>query len=737
MKHNFRSILAVTLAASLAVSGLSYFSTKKAAADEAETAVKSLKTLSFDSTEDIIAVNDSAAKIVSDEERGSVISLGAGDASKAMNGAQITNPWADAKTNPDGAKAYTTADINAAYDYALGLADGVTFRPGQAIPDTGYVVRKPGEGGISWEKLEFGSTNKNSNGDVTDDDETGVNDSAGNYRGAEAAKAAMGDVSMATEAKEKKTAIKRADGQKARVSAYKPEKENEYFRPLWNKEDGLTMSVWVKLPEGTTEDTILFSFFNEREVEAVDYAQEEKNRKTTKFNNKTGHLFVTADGSIEFRELSAYAGDPDSTSEDTQIGRYGATRNHYEARRVGSNEGVNPLKKAGEWVYVTLVCENDYISVYFDGVKVNYIEQGISNMDYNTGKIKAEITDNEQYLQDWDHPELSGKWTTDDTSTDYKEFNARFSSRNTPTYQIVNSGIYSGFLTWSGRTNKDKKATAFLRHAPRITLCQWLQDEGTTLYLGGAAGKDLSVYVAGASGNGQWTYANQYTVPAGTSFDNFEFYGEALTKDEVASAYIAEGGSLDTTPEPTELESPEPTESESPEPTESESPEPTESESPEPTGSESPEPAQSESPEPAQSESPEPAQSESPEPAQSESPEPAQSESPEPAQSESPEPAQSESPEPAQSESPEPAQSESPEPSESAAPERLLGDVTGDGVIDAEDALAVLKHAAQLERIPEDLQWVAKITDDDVIDAEDALEILKYAAQIITEFAAE
>ena len=59
------------------------------------------------------------------------------------------------------------------------------------------------------------------------------------------------------------------------------------------------------------------------------------------------------------------------------------------------------------------------------------------------------------------------------------------------------------------------------------------------------------------------------------------------------------------------------------------------------------------------------------------------------------------------------------------------GDVNSDGVIDAEDALAVLKYAAKLETLYTYQEARANVDDNDMVNANDALEILKYSAGII------
>ena len=66
--------------------------------------------------------------------------------------------------------------------------------------------------------------------------------------------------------------------------------------------------------------------------------------------------------------------------------------------------------------------------------------------------------------------------------------------------------------------------------------------------------------------------------------------------------------------------------------------------------------------------------------------------------------------------------------------EYTLGDVDSNGITDASDALAILKHAAKLAILSETQCLAANVTKDSSIDASDALMILKYAARIIEDF---
>lgn len=92
-----------------------------------------------------------------------------------------------------------------------------------------------------------------------------------------------------------------------------------------------------------------------------------------------------------------------------------------------------------------------------------------------------------------------------------------------------------------------------------------------------------------------------------------------------------------------------------------------------------------------------------------------------------------------------PTPSVTPKPDETANPDvtgtpipsevyGLLGDVNDDGIINASDALVVLKHSAKLNLLEGDLLSRADVTADGNIDAKDALDILKYAVHLISEF---
>ncbi len=69
-----------------------------------------------------------------------------------------------------------------------------------------------------------------------------------------------------------------------------------------------------------------------------------------------------------------------------------------------------------------------------------------------------------------------------------------------------------------------------------------------------------------------------------------------------------------------------------------------------------------------------------------------------------------------------------------AKPEFLLGDVSGDGVVDIIDATLIQMHAAKLETLTDDQLKAADTTKDGAVDVVDASTIQLFVAKLITEF---
>lgn len=59
-----------------------------------------------------------------------------------------------------------------------------------------------------------------------------------------------------------------------------------------------------------------------------------------------------------------------------------------------------------------------------------------------------------------------------------------------------------------------------------------------------------------------------------------------------------------------------------------------------------------------------------------------------------------------------------------------IGDVNKDGLVDAKDALMILKYVAKLEKLTNEQIIVSELNGDNIIDAGDALEVLKIAAKL-------
>lgn len=81
-----------------------------------------------------------------------------------------------------------------------------------------------------------------------------------------------------------------------------------------------------------------------------------------------------------------------------------------------------------------------------------------------------------------------------------------------------------------------------------------------------------------------------------------------------------------------------------------------------------------------------------------------------------------------------PTETETDNPTETLVPGYMLGDVDESSVIDAADALLVLKYAAKLSELTDSQKMAADVNTDKSINASDALGILKFAAKLISSF---
>lgn len=67
----------------------------------------------------------------------------------------------------------------------------------------------------------------------------------------------------------------------------------------------------------------------------------------------------------------------------------------------------------------------------------------------------------------------------------------------------------------------------------------------------------------------------------------------------------------------------------------------------------------------------------------------------------------------------------------------VIGDVDGDGSINATDAQAILKHAAGVSQLEGEAKRFADVNGDDAINAMDAFDVLRKVAGVIDKFEAE
>ncbi len=86
---------------------------------------------------------------------------------------------------------------------------------------------------------------------------------------------------------------------------------------------------------------------------------------------------------------------------------------------------------------------------------------------------------------------------------------------------------------------------------------------------------------------------------------------------------------------------------------------------------------------------------------------------------------------------PDPTPNPNPNPNPNPTPTVKLGDVTGDGNVDAKDALEVLKFAVGKTVLTQEQQTAGEVIGDGELNAKDALEILKFAVGKIVKFPIE
>ena len=115
-----------------------------------------------------------------------------------------------------------------------------------------------------------------------------------------------------------------------------------------------------------------------------------------------------------------------------------------------------------------------------------------------------------------------------------------------------------------------------------------------------------------------------------------------------------------------------------------------------------------------------------PEPTAEPTAEPTEVPTPEPTMEPTPEPTMEPTPEPTAEPTPEPTAEPTPEPTEAPTP----GDFNGDGVIDTEDALMILRAALGIITLEPEQEALADFNGDGIVDTTDALLVLRIALGI-------
>lgn len=336
-----------------------------------------------------------------------------------------------------------------------------------------------------------------------------------------------------------------------------PREDRTYPYPKYLK--GVSYSAWVKVPETATKDTPIFTFTRESMEHGV------------------GGLTINLGGNVTFFEGTIDV-EGESSSNKNSIGF------EYDKNKAVKSD---LLSKKGSWVYLTVVIQNDWISVYYDGKPT----EATIPSSYRVGKHFT------------------------------KCFNKGFSYRGA--LQENPSEIYKNYRCLiDGFTQEEKDAGTFTDYSKyrflnskQDTIMEYILDEDTSFYIGGEK-KSMA-----------YNTAEYRDDVAGVRVDDLAFFNKPLTDAQVAQLY-EEVKPQEATPAPTST--PEPTttpdETETPEPTttpdETETPVPTETSTTVPDDTETPVPTETPTIVPDETETPVPTETPTTTPDETETPAP-------------------------------------------------------------------------------------------------------------------
>ncbi|MFQ9984955.1 MAG: LamG-like jellyroll fold domain-containing protein [Lachnospiraceae bacterium] len=260
--------------------------------------------------------------------------------------------------------------------------------------------------------------------------------------------------------------------------------DREYPYPKYT--NGVTFSSWIRVPADVSEDTTLFAFTRTDDSKGV------------------GSLRVNASGQVMFFQGTR-------TAEDS--------RNSYVFNYDMSETDI--LSRAGEWVYLTVTIENDYVGIYFDGVEA----PGETDSNYRFGTTSSKF-----FNKGFSYRGAAEGLSDPEIFKNYRDLLTGF----TPQERFENN-----FTDWSKYT--------FLNSSEDL-LMDFVTDEQTKFYIGGD------------DGNSIWGFAKYTDVNEGVLVDDLSFFGSVLSAEEIAQLYNeAEKKSddiIDPTDEPDSTEEP-------------------------------------------------------------------------------------------------------------------------------------------------------------------------------------
>lgn len=274
-----------------------------------------------------------------------------------------------------------------------------------------------------------------------------------------------------------------AEGNKYKISSFnmggKIEDQNQYelfgyrYAEVDDKENGFSSKS--KIREEAIDGSLQISTDNDFGF------REDKYREET---------YTDANGEVKHKAVDgAKITNPNSD----KFGTIQTLRHYNQFYFDGDEFATDVDEAAGEWHYVTIVIQNDWVSTYVDGVAAD------PEMDY-------------QYMKET--PGMAAKDHEFGKMCTGKMFNEGKGLRGV-------FGLGKDNVTeWSA----DGTAKESPANAVGMQMLDWLADEGTELYLGG-------------TGFGSEALGQGYGTVEGVCLDDVTFFGTALTEDEAVELY--------------------------------------------------------------------------------------------------------------------------------------------------------------------------------------------------------